>query len=214
MSEQPPTQKSERDISSVRRIARNTSFLTISQIISYGESFIYVILVARYLGPQGLGVLNFAVALTAIFSILANFGLTTLTTREVARDKSKASKYAANLIPMQLLFALIAIGLIVVLVNALGYSQQTIYVVYILSIGIITAHFRRLFLAIFQAFEQLEFQADSHGDKQYCAALWSRDRDTAAPERRSLCARLALSECSRVSVRLRDMRPEIFRTAS
>jgi len=159
MSGQPPTQKRESNVSSVRRIARNTSFLTISQTISYAESFIYVILVARYLGPQGLGVLNFAIALTAIFSILATFGLTTLTTREVARDKSKASKYAANVIPIQLLFALISVVLIVVLVNALGYPQQTIYVVYILSIGMIASTLSLFFLAIFQAFEQLEFQA-------------------------------------------------------
>jgi O-antigen/teichoic acid export membrane protein len=159
MSEQPPIQKRESDISSVRRIARNTSFLTISQIISYGESFVYAILVARYLGPQGLGILNFALALTQICAIFANFGLSTLTTREVARDNSKASKYAANVFPIQLLFSLITIGLIVVFVNAAGYSQQTIYVVYILSIGIVLNTFSSLFLAIFQAFEQLEFQS-------------------------------------------------------
>jgi O-antigen/teichoic acid export membrane protein len=159
MSEQPQNQESERDTSQARRVARNTSFLTISQIISYGESFIYVILVARYLGPQGLGVLNFAIALIAVFSVFANFGLTTITTREVARDPSKASKYAANVIPIQLLFALLTIGLIAVFVNALGYSQQTIYVVYVLSVGIIVSTFSSIFLAIFQAFERLEFQA-------------------------------------------------------
>src|SRR5271157_2724656 len=98
MSEQPPPQESDRHISSTRRIARNTSFLTISQIISYAESIIYTILVARYLGPQNLGILSFGVGLTAIFNIFINFGLTTLTTREVAKDKSKASKYAANVI--------------------------------------------------------------------------------------------------------------------
>ncbi|MGZ4849746.1 MAG: flippase, partial [Halobacteriota archaeon] len=146
-------------MSSVRRIARNTSLLTISQIVSYAESFIYVILVARYLGPQGLGVWNFAVALIAVFSIFAGFGLTTITTREVARDTSTASKYAANVIPMQLLFAFLSTGLIVVFVNALGYSPETIYVVYILSIGLIVTTLSALLLAIFQAFEQLKFQS-------------------------------------------------------
>jgi len=159
MSEQPQTQKRESNTSLTRRVARNTSFLTISQIISYAESLIYTILVARYLGPQGLGILNFGAALILVFSVFANFGLTTITTREVARDPSKASKYAANVIPIQLLFALLTIGLIVVFVNALGYSQQTIYVVYILSIGLIVSTLSSIFLAIFQAFEQLEFQS-------------------------------------------------------
>ncbi len=159
MSEQPQTQKREKNAAQPRRVARNTSFLTISQIINYGEGFVYVILLARYLGPQGLGVWNFAVALIAVFSILANFGLTTITTREVARDTSKASKYAANLIPIGLLFALLTTSLIVVFVNALGYSQQTIYVVYILAIGMIVNAVAGLLFAIFQAFERLEFQA-------------------------------------------------------
>jgi O-antigen/teichoic acid export membrane protein len=146
-------------MSSAKRIARNTSFLLISQIISYGEGAIYAILVARYLGAEGLGILNFGVALTAIFSILASFGLTTLATREVARDKSQASKYIANVIPIQMMLSIFTIGLIVVLVNVLGYPQQTIYVVYILSISIIVYTLLNLFLAIFQAFEQLEFQS-------------------------------------------------------
>ena len=146
-------------MSSATRIARNTSVLLISQIISFGESAVYTILVARYLGAEGLGILNFGVALTAIFSIFASFGLTTLAIREVARDNSQASKYVANIIPIQMLLALFTVGLIAVLVNVLGYPQQTIYVVYILSISLIVSTFSNLFLAIFQAFEQLEFQA-------------------------------------------------------
>ena len=124
MPEQPQTEKHESNTASVRRVARNTSFLTISQIISYGESAVYTILVARYLGAEGLGVLNFGIALIAIFSILANFGLTTLITREVARDKSQATKLIANVIPMQLLLCLATIGLLVVLVNSLGYHNK------------------------------------------------------------------------------------------
>src|ERR1035437_9184091 len=146
-------------MSSAKRVARNTSLLTIGQIISYGESAIYAILVARYLGPEGLGALNFGFALTAVFSILAAFGLTTLTTREVAKNRGLASKYVANLIPMQVLLALAVIALIVAFVNVLGYSQETIYVVYILSAGIIVSSLSSLLLAIFQAFEQLEFQS-------------------------------------------------------
>jgi O-antigen/teichoic acid export membrane protein len=146
-------------MSSAKRVARNTSLLTIGQIINYGEGAIYAILVARYLGANGLGILNLGLALTAVFGVLATFGLTMLTTREVAKDRSLASKYVANLIPMQVLLGLATIGLIVVLVNAVGYSQQTIYVVYILSVGIIVSSLSSLLLAVFQAFEQLEFQS-------------------------------------------------------
>jgi len=146
-------------MSSVKRVARNTSLLTIGQVISYGESAIYAILVARYLGAEGLGVLNFGLALVAVFSILATFGLTTLIVREVAKDGGLASKYMANLIPVQVLLALATVALIVALVNIIGYSQEIIYVVYILSVGIIVSTLSTLLLALFQAFERLEYQS-------------------------------------------------------
>jgi O-antigen/teichoic acid export membrane protein len=146
-------------MSSAKRVARNTSLLTIGRTISYAESAIYAILVARYLGAQGLGIINLGLSLAAVFGVLAQFGLTTIATREVAKDRGQAGKYVANLIPMQVLLALATIGLIVALVNVIGYSQETIYVVYILSFGIIVNALSSLFLAIFQAFERLEFQA-------------------------------------------------------
>jgi O-antigen/teichoic acid export membrane protein len=146
-------------MSSAKRVARNTSLLTIGQIINYGEGAIYALLVARYLGAAGLGILNLGLALTAVLGILATFGLNTLATREVAKDRGLAGKYVANLIPMEVLLGLAAIGLIVALVNGVGYSQQTIYVIYILSVGMIVSALSSLLLAIFQAFEQLEFQA-------------------------------------------------------
>jgi len=174
MSEPPQIQERENDVSQARRIARNTSFLTIGQIVSYAESFVYVIFVARYLGPPGLGILNFGAALIAVFNILSNFGLQAIVTREVARDTSKASKYAANIIPMELLFCVLTIGLIVAFVNVAGYSPQTLDVVYILSIGMIVSSLSSIFLAIFQAFERLEFQAAVSvitSVVQLCAAL-------------------------------------------
>ena len=51
---------------------------------------------ARYLGAEGFGILSFALAFTGIFGVFTNLGLSTLTVREVARDKSLASKYLGN----------------------------------------------------------------------------------------------------------------------
>ncbi len=146
-------------MSQARRVARNTSFLTIGQVLSYGMNAIYLILLARYLGVDGFGIWNFAVAFTAIFSIFVNFGFSTLVTREVSRDISLANKYLANSIPIQALFGVIAVSISALLVNVLGYSQQTIYVVYILSVGIVVTTVSAQFSSVFQAFEKMGFMA-------------------------------------------------------
>ncbi|KAF5432375.1 Membrane protein involved in the export of O-antigen and teichoic acid [Candidatus Methanophagaceae archaeon] len=48
---------------------------------------------ARYLGAAGFGILSFALAFTGIFGVFADLGLRQLTVRDVARDKTLASKY-------------------------------------------------------------------------------------------------------------------------
>lgn len=52
-----------------------------------------VIFIARYLGDIGYGKYSFAVAFTALFSVLSDLGLSTLTIRDVAQDRSLANKY-------------------------------------------------------------------------------------------------------------------------
>src|SRR5712671_1301218 len=43
-------------------------------------------MVGRYLGPEQFGVLNYALALVALFAIFANLGLDALVVREIARN--------------------------------------------------------------------------------------------------------------------------------
>jgi len=146
-------------MSQARRVARNTSFLTIGQVLAYGMNALFLILLARYLGVDGFGVWNFAVALTAFFSIFVNFGLGTLATREIARDPASANKYLGHVIPIQVIFGVIAFSVSALLVNVLGYSQQTIYVVYILTVGIVVTTISSQFSSVFQAFERMGFTA-------------------------------------------------------
>jgi PST family polysaccharide transporter len=46
-------------------------------------------LVGRYLGPEQFGVLNYALALVALFAVLANVGLDALVVREIARNPAE-----------------------------------------------------------------------------------------------------------------------------
>ena len=46
-------------MSTIKKIAKNSIFLLISQIFIYLFAFIYTIFSARYLGVEGFGVLSF-----------------------------------------------------------------------------------------------------------------------------------------------------------
>ena len=112
---------------------------------------------ARYLGAEGFGILSFALAFTGIFGVFSDLGLSTLTVREVARDKSLAEKYLGNIAVMKLLLVVVTFGLIALFINLLGYPEQTIMVVYLVALSVIFGAFSRMFYSIFQAYEQMEY---------------------------------------------------------
>lgn len=114
---------------------------------------------ARYLGAEGFGILSFALAFTGIFGVFSDLGLSTLTVREVARDKSLASKYLGNIAVMKVILVIITFGLIALSINLLGYPEQTIKVVYLVALSIIFSAFSGMFYSIFQAYEKMEYQS-------------------------------------------------------
>ena len=96
--------------------------MLVSQIASYILGLFFVMYTARYLGVEGFGInpfrksvyktfrksfikkasrkmlrISFALAFTGIFGVFSDLGLSTLTAREAARDKSLARKYFGNI---------------------------------------------------------------------------------------------------------------------
>ena len=113
---------------------------------------------ARYLGAAGFGILSFALAFTGIFGVFGDLGLGPLTVREVARDKSLASKYLANISLMKIILVVITFGFIALTINLMGYPEETIKVVYLFGLSVIFMAFTQMFYSIFQAYERMEYQ--------------------------------------------------------
>jgi len=149
-------------MNTVQRIAKNTGVLLISQIVSRVLSFFYIIYTARYLGAEGFGILSFALAFTGIFGIFTDLGLSTLTVREVARNKSLTEKYLGNVVIIKLVLVVIVFGLIVLIINFFGYPEQTIKVVYLIALSTVCNAFSQIFYSIFQSHEKMEYQSLSH----------------------------------------------------
>jgi O-antigen/teichoic acid export membrane protein len=146
-------------MSKAGRVVRNTSYLLMARVTTVVIGVATSVLTARYLGANGLGILGFALAFTAILSVLVDFGLGTLTTREVARNKALASKYLTNVVTMRLFLGGAFIALIAFLVNVLGYSQQTIFVTYIIAVSVVVNTVAGTIAALFQAFQEMQYVA-------------------------------------------------------
>lgn len=146
-------------MSNVQRIARNTTFLLLSNVASFVLGFFFTMYVARHLGAQGFGVLSFGLAFTAIFGVFTDFGLQFLMIREIARDKALAAKYLGNVAVMKLLLVVLTFGVMALVINLLDYPQQTVNVVYLLGLATVLNAFSLMFYGVFFAYERMEFQA-------------------------------------------------------
>ena len=146
-------------MNTVQRIAKNTAVLLAATIISKVLGFFYVMYTARYLGEEGFGILSFALAFTGIFGVFSDLGLGSLTVREVARDKSLAKKYLDNISVIKAILVAITFALIAMVINLLGYPEQTIKVVYLISLSVIFNSFTEMFYSIFRAFEKMEYSS-------------------------------------------------------
>ena len=146
-------------MSTAKRVVKNTSVLFIATIIGYILGFFVFAYTSRYLGAEGFGVISIALSLAAIFGIMIDLGLNTLTVREVARNKDLVDKYISNTLLMKIILSILTFGLIILSTKIIGYSEQVSYVIYIIAFSTIFAAFTGIFNAIFQAYEKLEYQS-------------------------------------------------------
>lgn len=146
-------------MNTVQIIAKNTGVLLAANIISGVLGFFYVMYTARYLGAEGFGILSFALVFTGIFGVFSDIGLSPLTVREVARDKLLSGKYLGNITVIKVILVIVTFGLIALVINILGYPEQTIKVVYLIALSVVFSSFTGIFYSIFQAYEKMEYQS-------------------------------------------------------
>jgi O-antigen/teichoic acid export membrane protein len=146
-------------MNTVQRVAKNTAVMLTAHVLSYVAGFFSVMFTARYLGAENFGVLSFALAFTGIFAILADLGVGTLSTREIARDKSLTDRYLRNISLIKAISVAATFALIALTINLMNYPQQTITVVYLAGLALVITAFSGIFYSIFVGHERMEYQS-------------------------------------------------------
>lgn len=78
------------------RIVKNTGILLGMEMVAKTLGVAISVILARYLTPQGFGLLSFAVGFASLFKILPGFGMGTLAIRDLARDPHLLNDYFWN----------------------------------------------------------------------------------------------------------------------
>ncbi|WP_066972090.1 flippase [Methanobrevibacter filiformis] len=146
-------------MSEIQSVFKNTSWLSLAQVTNTAFAFVWIILIARYLGVGDFGVLSFATAFGGIVQIFTDLGLSTYITRELSRNPESTKKIISNSIPLKIVISTIIFILTFIILNLIGYDKLTIEVTLIITLQTIFMSMGYLFNGVFQAHEKMKYQA-------------------------------------------------------
>ena len=141
----------------IRQIVSNTGWLVAQRILEMGVGLFVGVWVARYLGPEQFGLLNYAIAFSGLLIPIVTLGLDSIVIREVVHDISHKDEILGTAFTLKLIGGItgfiVATGAISIL---RPNDSLTFSVVFIISISM-----------ILQAFGTIDFWFQSQVQSKY-----------------------------------------------
>ena len=98
----------------LRRLAASTGWLAAEHAARMVVGLLVGVYVARYLGPEAFGVLNYAISFVLLFSALSQLGLDNLVVRDLVVAPERAAETLSAAFTLRLAGGTVALGLITV----------------------------------------------------------------------------------------------------
>lgn len=139
-------------------IIKNTFWLAVGEGVTRLLKLILIIYIARILGATEYGKFTFALAFVSLFVIFSDFGLSSITTRELSREKEREKEFS-SIFSLKILLSLGT--LILILVSSFFITPNPLIqkAIWILGIYILVSNFSAIIYAFFQARQKMEYES-------------------------------------------------------
>lgn len=142
-----------------RKVVRNSLFGVAAEAVGGAMSFFIIILIARDLGTVSFGLFSFVLALTGIFQLVADFGLTNIIVKEISRARADTVKVISAVKPLVWLFS----GSILLVMAAVAYPLAPSHEVYLASLvmgaAVLTTFHAVVYGSVCRAHEDMGYNA-------------------------------------------------------
>lgn len=135
---------------------KNTSWMFASRILCMIISFVTTVFVARRLGPENLGQLNYAVSFIGIFSFIASLGIDNILYRDLIKYPEKKKEYLGSAITIKLLAG--TLTALISILSAIFFTENDVSRI---AIFILSGTF------IFSAFQIINYEFQSRVKSKY-----------------------------------------------
>lgn len=139
------------------QVLGNTGWLFSEKILQMGLGLVVGVWVARYLGPEQFGLLNYAIAFVSLFNPLTTLGFDGITVRELVQNVSKKEEILGTTLVLRIISGCFNLLLIISIIYFLRPDEAlTRWLVAILAVG-----------KIFQSFDTIDFWFRSQIQSKY-----------------------------------------------
>ena len=130
----------------LRRILGNMGWLMVDRIVRMGMGLFVGVWVARYLGPDKFGSLNFSIAFVALFGTLSTLGLEGIVVREILHNPEETNEILGTTLTLRFACSILVSGVSILAIRLIQPNDyQAILMVSILSLTL-----------VFQAFDTID----------------------------------------------------------
>jgi len=136
-----------------KKVASNLYWAMLGKIVNILSALFVGILVARYLGPEQYGLMNYVISFVTIFNIIATFGLDDIEIRELSKQPENRNAIIGTTFRIRLFFATVAFLLIFILLWIFKSDRFTSSMILIYAITLFPGCFnviRNYFTSIIQ----------------------------------------------------------------
>lgn len=140
-------------------IFKNLSYLLFANFILKIGSLITVIYITRILEPEFFGKLNYVIAFTGYFAVIAEFGISPISSRNYAQNQ-KDKNIINSTLTLKLLFSIISYSLIFFSLNFINKDKITEFLILLYGLTLFTSSTFNLSW-YFQAIEEMKYTAYS-----------------------------------------------------
>lgn len=119
------------------KVLSNIYWAVLGKCVNLLGTLFVGILVARYLGKEQYGLMNYVISIVSIFQVFADFGLDNIQIREEARRKGQRDRLIGTTFGLKLLFAVVAVILILVYTVSFEADSQTRSLIMVYSVSVL-----------------------------------------------------------------------------
>jgi O-antigen/teichoic acid export membrane protein len=156
-------QRSAERAEGLGRLARNSLYLVGSRWLNYAIRMVYLVFLAKLLGPEKYGLYGYGVAWYLSFLPFTSMGLGVILSREVGKRNGQGQVVVSQTFGLQVVVALIAFAISVVLAFIVEKDTATRMVILVFSISIVARALAMWVEQVYTAYEvnQYSFYLES-----------------------------------------------------